>query len=164
MSEKKFIHATTPESIKFFRKIILIISFVIILICIPVFFLSKNYDERIYPLIYIFFISILSFIIFIGKHLQNLISINNITGIISVLMVVTLLGTRTSNDIRHVEHGMYKSTIIKTKDSTYISTDSSFFIGKTEKYVFIYNKKDSTTTIIPTESVELITMKINSPK
>jgi hypothetical protein len=59
----------------------------------------------------------------------------------------------TSNQIHFVETGKFNGTKIYTADSTYTSTDSSYFIGKTEKYVFIYNTKNKYTRIIPSESV-----------
>lgn len=75
-----------------------------------------------------------------------------------ISITLALIGT-TAFEIDDVDEGKYKGTIIKTSDSTYISTDSSFFIGKTEKYIFVFNKKDSTTSIIPTESVKTIIFK-----
>ena len=79
-----------------------------------------------------------------------------LSGVI-IFMFVTL---KINFKIKSVENGKYKGTIIKTADSTYISTDSSFFIGKTEHYVFIYNKKDSSTEVIPAETI--IKMKLKS--
>lgn len=56
--------------------------------------------------------------------------------------------------------GVYNGTIIELKDKPpFISNDSIFFIGKTSDYLFLYNKKDSTATILPTTSVEKIILK-----
>jgi len=57
--------------------------------------------------------------------------------------------------IRHLQRVKKKfkmeslKDIVTTSDTTYVSADNSFFIGKTEKYLFIYKKKDSSTDIIP---------------
>ncbi|MBP6023655.1 hypothetical protein [Ferruginibacter sp.] len=79
---------------------------------------------------------------------------------LSIVIIFTVVTLKINFKIKSVENGKYKGTIIKTADSTYISTDSSFSIGKTEHYVFIYNKKDSSTEIIPTETI--IKMKLKS--
>ena len=45
------------------------------------------------------------------------------------------------------------STKIYTNDSTYISESSNYFIGKTEKYYFIYNKDKKSSLVIPEREV-----------
>ena len=66
---------------------------------------------------------------------------------------------RLTTDITSIETGKYKGTIITTSDITYISNDSTYFIGKTEKYVFIYKSKENGTLVIPTESVKQMFIK-----
>lgn len=63
-------------------------------------------------------------------------------------------------DIDSVKRGKYKGTIISTKDMCYVSTDSSYFIGKTEEYVFIYNVKDTSTDVIPTSTITNMKIKM----
>jgi len=36
---------------------------------------------------------------------------------------------------------------------------STYFIGKTEKFVFVFNKFDTTTSIIPVESIKRMVIK-----
>ncbi len=78
--------------------------------------------------------------------------------IFSFLLIVGII-FKTANDIEAAKEGKYKGTRIYTADSIYTSTDSSFFIGKTEKYIFIYNEKRKTSRIIPSESVKMIDMQ-----
>lgn len=77
----------------------------------------------------------------------------------SFLLIITLI-LNTGTELINVESGKYNNTLIVTSDSTYTSTASNYFIGRTEKYVFIYNVKDTSTTIIPTESIKKITLKM----
>jgi len=78
-----------------------------------------------------------------------------------IIIVSTLtLITTTLWEVINVRAGRYKGTTIETKDNkSYTSTDSSYFIGKTEKYIFIHNSKDSTNIILPTESVTRMILK-----
>ena len=80
------------------------------------------------------------------------------------VMILCFIVFKTGYDIDNVEHGKYKNTIIKTDDTAYISSDTSYFIGKTEKYAFVYNKHDSSTSIIPTETIKTIKIKESSVK
>jgi hypothetical protein len=64
-----------------------------------------------------------------------------------------------SIEIRNVENGIYRGTTIITDDTTYTSNDTSYFIGKTDNFVFIYNKKDTSSIIIPMEFVKKIILK-----
>jgi zinc transporter ZupT len=80
---------------------------------------------------------------------------NNLTKLILayLLFLAGLMIYITGTEIQSVENGKYTGTKIYTADTTYTSTDSSYFIGKTEKYIFIYNNKIKSTRIIPSESV-----------
>jgi hypothetical protein len=61
---------------------------------------------------------------------------------------------RIIGEIETTESGKYRGTKIITNDSTYISTDSAYYIGQTSNYVFFYNKKESYTTVLPTREVK----------
>lgn len=66
----------------------------------------------------------------------------------------------TTLDVNSVENGKYTGTIIITKDDkSDTSTATHYFIGKTEKYVFLFNKRDTTTTILPTDEIKKIVLK-----
>jgi len=66
-------------------------------------------------------------------------------------------------DIARTQSGRYNGTevYVGDKQEPLISSDSSYFIGKTENYVFIYNKNQEKTTIIPSSSVTKIILKKN---
>lgn len=64
-------------------------------------------------------------------------------------------------EVNGIENKKYLGTVISTKDNTYNTSDSSYYIGKTASYVFIHNKYDSSNIIIPTEEIKLMIIKIN---
>ncbi len=66
-------------------------------------------------------------------------------------------------DVSLTFKGKYLGTKIFTKDSIYISDKSSFFIGKTEKFYFIRNRRSST-LVIPEKEVIKFDLKINRIK
>lgn len=85
---------------------------------------------------------------------------NNLLLIFFCLLLYYSMFCSTAFELINVEdEGKYNGTLIRTADKEYISTDSSFFIGKTEKYVFVYDKKDKSTDIIPTESIKYFKLK-----
>jgi len=81
-----------------------------------------------------------------------------LTIVLSVIAYMSFLAVQISS----VENGRFTGTIIKTADSTYISTKDSYFIGKTEKFIFFYDSKTNATTIIPADNVTIISLKQNS--
>jgi hypothetical protein len=141
-------------------KILSIASFIVIMFMI---FQTNLYYKRLdYSTLLIFSseLIIISFISFatlyklFGKSLAIVIVIA-----LSFNLFTTLL-TRISNEIESVENGRYTGTIITTKDEKSDTSNAThYFIGKTEKFVFIYNKKDSTTAIIPTDDIKKIILK-----
>ncbi|MGF2413598.1 MAG: hypothetical protein ACQUYJ_14800, partial [Ferruginibacter sp.] len=66
-------------------------------------------------------------------------------------------------DIARTQSGRYNGTEIYVGDKKepIVSCDSSYFIGKTENYVFTYNKNQDKATIIPSSSVTKIILKKN---
>lgn len=76
-----------------------------------------------------------------------------------LILIFCYIIFKTGLDIAYVESGKFKNTIVITDDTSYISNDTSYFIGKTEKYVFVYNTNDTSTTIIPTETIKKIKIK-----
>jgi hypothetical protein len=90
------------------------------------------------------------------KLLGSFITLPLLKGLLFGLAFFILM---TAFTIKAVEGGRYKNTLIKTDDSTYVSTDDSYFIGKTEKYVFIFNKKDSTSIIISSDKIKKIVLR-----
>jgi len=56
-------------------------------------------------------------------------------------------------DAQKAEKGIYTGTKIYTKDSTYVSDSTHFYIGKTTNYYFIYNKDKKSTLVLPEREV-----------
>lgn len=71
------------------------------------------------------------------------------------MLVIQLSTTRSAS----VERGKYKGTTIITKTTTFISTDTDYYIGKTEKYIFFFHTADSSSDIIPMSDVERLIFK-----
>jgi hypothetical protein len=69
----------------------------------------------------------------------------------------------TNQSIKNVDNGNFIGTTIVTKDSTYISDRTHYYIGKTEKYYFIFNKDKKTTLIIPEREVLKFELKGHIP-
>lgn len=65
-------------------------------------------------------------------------------------------------EINLTEKGKYNGTTVKTAEKTYISSDSIYFIGKTDKYIFFFEPKKKSTQIIPIESVKEILLVTNN--
>lgn len=59
----------------------------------------------------------------------------------------------TSNEIKSVMDGKYNGTKIVTDDTTYISSDSSYYIGQTNRFIFIYDKSKFC-TVLPISSIK----------
>lgn len=74
----------------------------------------------------------------------------------------TLLGivSITSFEIKSVINGKYKGTKIVTNDMTYVSSDTTYYIGQTEKYVFIYNTSKHC-LVLPISNVKQFDIYIN---
>jgi hypothetical protein len=61
---------------------------------------------------------------------------------------------------RFARNGHYNGTFIHLKDDRcYTSNDSLFFIGKTEKYIFLHNKKDTSNMIIDVDDIKTFILK-----
>ena len=83
-----------------------------------------------------------------------------------VIVTVLIICLDSIQDANYSENGKYLGTKIYTKDSTYISDSTHFYIGKTTDFYFIYNKDRKSATIIPEREVlkfELKESKISIP-
>lgn len=126
------------------------------ILCVS-FFIVKEYQSKLEIIGYLIFIAYWYFVITFFKYFKNhLIKTKNLVIHSGVSLLFLLVVFFTSYELNFVEKGKYTGTIIKTVDSSYISTDSSYFIGKTSEYVFIYNKLKKSTTIIPSSKIENI--------
>lgn len=83
-----------------------------------------------------------------------------------ILLTIVVFGfivhqvlVNTNKEARRAYNGRYIGTIIKTKDSTYISDPTTFYVGKTKEYSFLYNKKKNSAIIIPNGEIEKMVYK-----
>jgi hypothetical protein len=121
--------------------------------------LEKEYYLRLVCLTLIYF---LLFISILGtKFAKEFISRNKDVAFILFFFILTLVNMviSTSSEIRRVSRGKFAATRIITNDSTYISNDTSYFIGQTEKYVFFYYASKHC-LIIPTSTVKILDIRI----
>ena len=88
-------------------------------------------------------------------------NVNVILNIFFVLILLYFSTYKTLRDISNSNSGKYTGTRIYTDDTVYVSNDSSFYIGKTAKYVFIHDVIKSVNAIIPTEKIKKIILVEN---
>lgn len=72
-----------------------------------------------------------------------------------ILYFIAAVSLQASRDINFTKKGIFFGTQIITKDATYTSDESHYFIGKTAKYYFIFHdaKENSFVSIIPEREV-----------
>jgi uncharacterized membrane protein len=133
----------------------------IIFSCVSVFLwaFSKSYFNKCFGLF--FTILVLDLLVLeYGKKLiyQNLSRSSMFAVFIASIFIAAMIA-KTGLQVMQVEKGKYVGTKIFTGDSTYVSDSAHYFIGKTEKFVFIYNVSDSSTDILPADKVEKIQLK-----
>lgn len=143
------------------RSIINVFFTILLLIGLFLLFLSNSFGYRL-------ILAVLFLSVFIGYYVSyklfdksfRVMLANNIISltILYSMFVFTIIDT--GKKIAFTEKGYYNGSKIKTIDSTYLSTDTCYFIGKTENYVFIYNKNQKATTIIPSDDVKQIYLKV----
>ncbi len=89
---------------------------------------------------------------------------NLVAGLVFVVLSSFTVFDAKMEVIRVKEMDKY-SQVKLTIDSIPFTSDSiRFYIGKTNEYVFVYNKKDEYTTIYPKERIKEILMKVNYTK
>ena len=135
---------------------ILGLLFLVALLAYFIYYLiTKSSSIMVIPM---FFLMIAS--IFIGIKIPHLALLMQILFVGLVLLLLRFL----EFEIYDIEHKKYLGTVISTKDNTYITSDSSYYVGKTASFVFIHNKYDFSNTIIPAEEIKLMKIKINEKK
>lgn len=140
----------------------LFISMALMIICLLSIFFLKGYLG---PITF-FSIYILSSVFFMLhysplKEPGKLIKFESNYFVVSFLIILIAVIIRSAASINETKNGRYKGTNIILSDTTYISTDSSYYIGKTERFVYLYNEPTMTATIIPITEVKTIKLKIN---
>ena len=135
--------------------LILGLLFIVALLAYFIYLITKSSSIMVIPM---FFLMIAS--IFIGIKIPHLALLMQILFVGLVLLLFGFL----EFEIYDIEHKKYLGTVISTKDNTYITSDSSYYVGKTASFVFIHNKYDFSNTIIPAEEIKLMKIKINEKK
>lgn len=74
---------------------------------------------------------------------------------LSVLLVTA------GREVSAIQKGKFNGSSIVAENHTYIINDSLLFVGKSDKYVFLYRPKDSTSLILSSEKVETFNIKTN---
>jgi hypothetical protein len=85
----------------------------------------------------------------------NIILILIFSGLLSI-------GTSINGAVNKMNDYHYGTTIV-TKDSSFVNTNDHFFVGKTERFVFIYNRPTQSSLVIPMEEVKKIEIYQFSP-
>ncbi len=151
---------TLKKASKIVGQVVTFLPVLVVVITIIFLYIEKDYANKVYLFSLLIFSGSLALIIaypdYFIKYITNRTRYLLLQGFIITVCFVLVV---TASEIKSVEKGKYKGTIIITADSTYISTDSSYFIGKTENYVFVFNKKDTTTSIIPSELITKMILK-----
>lgn len=64
-----------------------------------------------------------------------------------------------AKEVEQLRGGKYNGSIIETEKKTYTTFKDTVFVGKSENYVFLYRRKDSTSIIIPTSDIKYMELK-----
>jgi hypothetical protein len=151
--------------LNFIRKllVILISGFYLLLIFgFPLYliFFHRTYSEKIFG--FTLLASIILILIFITKS-KRLINSLGIDGLILTMFFVIFtffFMLRILVEIEDVEKGKFVGTKIITEKDVYISTPDNYYIGQTSSYVFIYNRQENQSTIIPVSEIKKIELSI----
>jgi hypothetical protein len=76
-----------------------------------------------------------------------------------IILVICFEMQVVSSEISKVIKGKYYGTKIYTNETILTSDPNSYYIGQTEKYIFLYSK-EKTITILPSSEVQKVEMKI----
>lgn len=107
-------------------------------------------------------------ILFLAAKTINTTSLSTLlkdANITSLIFVVTLCFYSIISAVSEFYKVKYKkyylNTIILIDEEQIISTKDFFYIGKTDKYLFLHNLKDKSNEIVPTNSIKKIVFKFN---
>lgn len=156
-------HQKTELS-KLFRndKIVLICTLFVFVSILVGFAFSKNFLERLNLGLSLLMLFLFIFVPYLIPFLN--ISSKKIFPLFCTILFLILLFYKGGIDISNTIHGKYIGTKIVTEKNLYISSDTSYFIGKTDKYIFYHNKNRNSNTIIPTELVTEMELKTSYGK
>lgn len=134
-----------------------------IAITIILFVISNSISREHYSAYWTIKVLVIIFLMFTTFHALEPKSSNDTKKIFSLTKLLTLVGfvqlILAIEEIGQIKAGKNLGTIIITEDSSYISTPENYYIGKTEKFAFIYNINDSSSLAIPIENIKIIKHK-----
>jgi hypothetical protein len=144
-----------------------ILSLVLILTLLPLFFAQKKPLLLIILNVALFLLIILSLYFFSKKS----ISIDNegfrinenvskLSPLIMAIILTWIVFAFTSVEISQVKNNKNVQVVMMLKDSTTLSSNSKlYYLGKTDNYFFLFNDQDRSTEIIPKDEVKILHMK-----
>jgi len=144
-------------SVYFTNSLFLIINLAIIIWI----FLEKEYHRKIVAYTYAHFFFLIT--VMQTKKAKDFFDNNKELRIILYFFAIGLVTvvTMASTEISWVANGKYKGTKITTNDTTYVSTDSSYYLGQTENYIFFYVDQNHYIAI-PASTVKRLDMRISN--
>lgn len=124
---------------------------------------EKEYYRKIVHDAYIYFFFFIT--LMQTKLGKEFIVKNKDFSLILYLFALSLVGVVniTSREIKSVINGKYKGTKIVTTDTVYISNDTTFYIGQTDKNLFLYNSSKHC-IVVPISTIKLLDIYINENK
>ncbi|MBN8663436.1 MAG: hypothetical protein J0L83_02610 [Chitinophagales bacterium] len=120
--------------------------------------LEKQYYIQIRLSACIYLFAILAYATVINpESIKEFLTSNNDLSLVLLFFLTFLfsLTIKSSTEIKETISGKYYGTKIFTKDSLYTSNPSSYYIGQTDKFIFLYDTKGYT-NIIPKSEVSKI--------
>lgn len=157
IKHKKFLHLRVMVKIKNSPKAIrILLSYLFLFYLVMTFLTTSSFAANSLFFLFIIILTIASYIFadMIEKQIKYYYIIT-----LLFFSILTFEFRKSTEDSIKPNYGSYKGTTIKTKDSTYLSTDTSYFIGNTSEFYFIRNRTRRNITIIPQR--EIIEMTIN---
>jgi hypothetical protein len=94
-----------------------------------------------------------------NKH-YNPIFFTLTVGVLTFVVVVIYMELVKADSVKR---GRYNGTKVYTSDSTYVADSSNIYVGKTDRYIFMYNTVNSSPTIIPVSEVKKLILVRRKP-
>jgi hypothetical protein len=125
--------------------------------------LEKEYYRQIVNSAYTYFLLFIT--IRQTKFIKEFFEMNKEFSFFLLFLASTLIHVvnTTSRELKSVINGKYDGTKIVTNDTTYISSKSCYYIGQTDKYLFMY-QPPKLCIILPTSTIKQIDFYIDKEK
>lgn len=139
------------------------ILFAVIPIWLILLYFKYPNSENLYAFIGSFILT--SYLIFLSSTpiLHKSISKEVKYSIFILVFYTSLILLNTSIEVNQVRNGKYSGTTIITSRDTIKTNTRIIFVGKTEGFTFLYDKKNKISKVISSQIIENIDLKINEP-